>query len=87
MEKILKIDFQNFYILKKSQKVYFREFTQWKTIVKYAFHEVVWKKYFTVYPRLKVDKFFWELLIWEKGRDKNVGVGDKTEKKTTFISL
>ena len=24
-----------------------------ETIVKYAFHEIVWKKYFTVYPRLK----------------------------------
>ena len=26
-----------------------------ETIIKYAFHEMLWKKYFTVYPRLKIN--------------------------------
>ena len=28
-----------------------------------------------------------ELFTWETGQDKKAGVDDKTEKKTTFISL
>ena len=53
--KMLKIDFQNFYILWKASKS-----TSWtflgslhnKNMVKYVFQEILWKKYFTVYPRL-----------------------------------
>ena len=26
------------------------QFTQWNTIMKYVFHEMLWEKYFTVYP-------------------------------------
>ena len=54
MEKILKIDFQNFYIspnVSKSISWTFLASLHNETIVKYAFHEIVWKKYFTVYPR------------------------------------
>ena len=54
-EKILKIDFQNFYIslnVSKSISWTFLGSLHNETIVKYAFHEILWKKYFTVYPRL-----------------------------------
>ena len=54
IEKILKIDFQNFYIswnVSKSISWTFLGSLHNETIVKYAFHEIVWKKYFTVYPR------------------------------------
>ena len=52
IEKILKIDFQNFYISWNVSKSTFLGSLHNETIVKYAFHEIVWKKYFTVYPRL-----------------------------------
>ena len=55
IEKILKVDFQNFYIsldVSKSISWTFLGSLHNETIVKYAFHEIVWKKYFTVYPRL-----------------------------------
>ena len=54
--KILKIDFQNFFISWNVSKIISWTFLgslNNETIVKYAFHEIVWKKYFTVYPRLK----------------------------------
>ena len=53
-EKILKIDFQNFCIswnVSKSISWTFLGSLHNKTIVKYAFHETVWKKNFTVYSR------------------------------------
>ena len=53
--KILKIDFQNFDISWKGSKsvslTFFCSLYN-ETIVKYAFHEIVWKKHFTVYPPL-----------------------------------
>ena len=55
IEKILKIDFQNFYISRnvwKSISWTFLGSLHNETIVIYAFHEIIWKKYFTVYPRL-----------------------------------
>ena len=54
IEKILKIDFQNFCIswnVSKSISWTFLGSLHNKTIVKYAFHETVWKKNFTVYSR------------------------------------
>ena len=53
IEKILKIDFQNFYISWNVSKSTFLGSLHNETIVKYAFHEIVWKKYFIVYPRFK----------------------------------
>ena len=50
IEKILKIDIQNFYIswnVSKSISWTFVGSLHIGTIVKYAFHEIVWKKYFT----------------------------------------
>ena len=55
IEKILKIDFQNVYIswnVSKSIPWTFLGSLHNETIVKYAIHEIFWKKYFTVYPRL-----------------------------------
>ena len=57
VEKILKIDFQNFHISWKGSKSISWTFLgslHNKTIVKYAFHEMLWKKYFTLYPRLMI---------------------------------
>ena len=54
IEKILKIDFQNFHILWKASKSITWTFLgslHNETIVKYVFHEMLWKKYFTVYSR------------------------------------
>ena len=56
IEKILKSIFWIFIFHEMSQKVYDEHFSvvyTMKTIVKYAFHEIVWKKYFIVYPRFK----------------------------------
>ena len=55
IEKILKIDFQNFDVswnVSKSISWTFLGSLHDETIVKYVFHEMLWKKYFTVYPRL-----------------------------------
>ena len=43
IEKILKIDFQNFYIHEMSQKVYHGHFSVLhnETTVKYGFHQIV----------------------------------------------
>ena len=57
IEKILKIDFQNFHIsweASKSISWTFISSLHNETIVKYAFDEMLWKKYFTVYPRFKI---------------------------------
>ena len=35
-----------------------------KTIVKYVFHEMLWKKYFTVYPRHKAIWILHNLFFW-----------------------
>ena len=54
-EKILKIDFQNFNIswnVPKGISWTFLDSLYNETIVKYVFHEMFWKKYFTVYSRL-----------------------------------
>ena len=59
IEKILKIYFQNFHISWKASKS-----ISWKflgslhneIIVKYVFHGMLWKKFFTVYPRFKNEK-------------------------------
>ena len=56
IEKILKSIFRIFIFHEMSQKVYDEYFSvvyTMKTIVKYVFHEIVWKKYFTVYPLFK----------------------------------
>ena len=56
IEKILKIDFQYFDISwnpSKSISWTFLGSLHNETIVGYVFHEILWKKYFTVYPRLK----------------------------------
>ena len=45
-----------------------------ETIVKYKFHEIVWKKYFTVYPRLN-DKH----LIFHELLNKNFSVSIHTQ--------
>ena len=42
MEKILKIDFQNFYILKKSQKVYDEHFSVVYTMKNYREIRISW---------------------------------------------
>ena len=52
VEKILKIDFQNFHVswkVSKSKSCAFLGSLHDETIVKYVFHEMLWKKYFTVY--------------------------------------
>ena len=52
IEKILKIDFQNFHVswkVSKSKSCAFLGSLHDETIVKYVFHEMLWKKYFTVY--------------------------------------
>ena len=54
IEKILKIDFQNFHISWKASKSIswiFIGSLHDETIVKYVFHEMLWKKYFTLYPQ------------------------------------
>ena len=51
IEKILKIGFQNFHISWKASKGIFIGSLHNET-VKYVFHEMLWKKYFTVCPRL-----------------------------------
>ena len=56
IEKILKINFQNFHISWKASKNIswgFLGSLHNQTIVKYVFHEMLRKKYFTVYPRLQ----------------------------------
>ena len=58
-EKILKIDFQNFHISRKASKIMSWAFLgslHNETAVKYAFHEMLWKKYFTVYFHLNAYK-------------------------------
>ena len=63
IQKILIIDFQNFHISWKASKNISWAFLgslHNETIVKYIFHEMLWKKYFTVYPRLKVNE------LWSK---------------------
>ena len=55
IDKILKIDFQNFDVswnVSKSISWTFLGSLHDETIVKYVFHEMLWKKYFTVYPCL-----------------------------------
>ena len=42
---------------------------------------------FLVANFVRLTNIFGELLIWKTGRDKKAGVDDKTEKKSTFISL
>ena len=64
LEKILKFDFQNFYISWKSSKTISWTFIgslHNETIVKYVFHEMFWKKYFTVYPHLYI--YCWSKVI------------------------
>ena len=51
IEKILKIYIS--WNVAKSMSWTFLGSLPNKTIVKYAFHEIVWKKYFIVYPRFK----------------------------------
>ena len=54
-KKILKIDFQNFRVSLRATKIIARTFLvslHYETIVKYVFHELLWKKHFTVYPGL-----------------------------------
>ena len=56
IEKILKIDLQNFRIswnASESISWTFLGSLHFETIVKYVFHEILWKKYFTVYSHLK----------------------------------
>ena len=56
IKKILKIDFQNFRIswnASESISWTFLGSLHFQTIVKYVFHEIFWKKYFTVCSRLK----------------------------------
>ena len=56
IEEILKINFQNFHISWKGSKSISWTFLgslHNETIMKYAFHEMPWKKHFTVYPCLK----------------------------------
>ena len=60
IEKILKIDFQNVHIswnVSKSISWTFLGSLHNETIVKYVFHEVFWKNYFTVYSRLEACNF------------------------------
>ena len=55
IEKILKIDFKNSHISLKALKSISWAFIgslHNETVMKYAFHEMLWKKCFTVYPRL-----------------------------------
>ena len=52
IEKILKIDFQNFHISWKASKIISWAFLgslHNETNVKYVFHEMFWKKYLTLY--------------------------------------
>ena len=61
IEKILKIDFQNFHISWNVSKSISRTFLRSlhnEIIAKYVFHEMFWKKYFTVYSRLKKTSVF-----------------------------
>ena len=55
-KKILKIDFQNFHVAWRTTKsisqIFFATLHD-ETIVKYVFHEMLWKKYFTIIPHLK----------------------------------
>ena len=63
IEKILKIDFLNFHISWKAWKIIswiFIGSLQNETIVKYVFYEMLWKKYFTLYPRLYTSYNFLE---------------------------
>ena len=75
-------NFQNFHISWKASKSITWTFigSLHKTIVKYVFHEMLWKKYFTVYPRfircyfdtnsLKQSGFcktcYFKILVWER---------------------
>ena len=55
IEKILKIDFQIFHISWKAWKSIswtFHGSLHNETILKYVFHEMIWKKYFTLCPHL-----------------------------------
>ena len=55
IDKILKIDFQNFHISWKGSKSISWAFLgslHHETIAKYVFHEMLWEKYFTMYPRI-----------------------------------
>ena len=55
----LKINFKNFHFMKGSKKGYHEHFSvvlHNETIVKYKFHEMIWKKHFTMYPRLKAGR-------------------------------
>ena len=60
IEKILKIDFKNFPISWKDSKSISWTFLgslHNEIIVKYVFHEMPWKKHFTVYPCYKTCNF------------------------------
>ena len=52
INKSLKIDFQNFHILLTISKKYIMKISRYETVIKYVFHEMLLKNYFTVYSRL-----------------------------------
>ena len=59
IHKILKIDFSNFCMSWKASKNISWTFLgslHNETIAKYIFHEMLEKKYFTVYPRLNTER-------------------------------
>ena len=73
IEKVLKIDIQNFHISWKASKNMSGTFLgrlHNETIVKYVFHEMLWKKYLTVYAQLKA---MW-LKRRKKGEDRNTKI-------------
>ena len=52
INKSLKIDFQNFHISLTTSKKYIMSISRYETIIKYVFHKMLLKNYFTVYPCL-----------------------------------
>ena len=92
-------NFQNFHISWKASKSITWTFigSLHKTIVKYVFHEMLWKKYFTVYPRvircyfdtnsLKQSGFcktcYFKILVWER-KYENKRKNHESQKKKIF---
>ena len=97
IEKILKIDFQNFHISWKASKNISWAFLgslHNETIVKYVFHEMLWKKYLSVYHclnvtnncsvEIKLDKYVNFINVSQLGFQ--TGVGNNTTYWTQLIT-